>query len=87
MTTTDKPKFAIRITTLFGWFIPIYIIFSYFNYREGINFNLYICLLFCALAIGIALPDCIRILKITRKKESKLVTVVVSLLALAAVIK
>jgi len=86
MTATDKPKLSVRVTTLFGWFIPIFIIFSYFNYQEDIYFNLYICILFCTLGIVIALPECIRILKVNRKKESKLVTVVVSLLIIAAVI-
>lgn len=86
MNTTIKPKLSVRATSLFGLFIPIFLVFSYFHYRDGIHFNLYICILFCALATSIAFPECIRILKLTRKKESRLVNVVVSLLALAAII-
>ena len=77
---------SVRVTTLYGWFIPILLLFSYFNYQEGISFNPYVCLLFCTLAISIALPESIRILMLRRKKESKLVTAIVSLVVLAAVI-
>jgi len=83
---TTKPKLSVRVTSVFGWYVPILLIFSYFNYREGIYFDFYICLLFCFLAIVIALPECARILKVNRKRESRLVTVVVSLIVLVAVI-
>jgi len=77
---------SIRITTLYGWFIPLLLIFSYFNYREGISFNPFICLFISLLIIGISIPESLRILRVKNKKESKLITAIISLLVLACVI-
>ena len=77
---------SIRITTLVGWFIPLLILSSYFDFREDVHFNPILCVVFSILTIGACIPECIRILKVKRKKESKFVTTIVSIMVGVAVI-
>ena len=86
MNTSAKPNISIRSTTLFGWLIPILLVFNYINYREGIDFNLYICIFFVILIMGVGTPEFIRIIKIKNKKESKLTTVIIALIVVTSVI-
>lgn len=86
MNTSDKPNLSIRLTTLFGWFIPVFLVFSYINYYERIEFDPFVCLFLVVLLIGIGTPEFVRILKVKNKKESKLTTVIMSLIVFSSVI-
>jgi NhaP-type Na+/H+ or K+/H+ antiporter len=69
-----RPPFSIRSTTLFGWFIPILLVFSLFNYREPIPLNLGALVIFWIIGAAIAAPETFRVFKLHDKKESKLIT-------------
>src|SRR6266481_3533293 len=82
----DRPRFAVRCTTFFGWLIPMYILFTLLAFREHLFLNPLFLLAFSLLGVGLAIPSAIQVLKLRHKKESKLLTALCSIAALVAVI-
>ncbi len=82
----QRPRLSFRCTTLFGWFIPIFIIFSFFAFREPIPVDLLLLAVFSFVSVSIAVPGFVQVVRLQRKKESKFVTIIFSLVSLIAVI-
>lgn len=82
----SKPTISIRCTTLFGWAIPIYILFSYFNYRENISLNIGILLLFSLAGVALAVPGVLQVIQLRKKVESKILNIILMLLVGVAII-
>jgi|SRR5688572_9729448 hypothetical protein len=82
----ERSKFSLRCTTFFGWSLPIALFFSYFNYHEPVALNVPILGLFCFLGALLAIPEAMLVLRLRRKKESKLVTLLSSAIAVIGVI-
>jgi len=76
---SDTPRFAIRCTTYFGWMLPIFVLFSFLAFREHLLFQPLFLALFSLLGVALAIPGAIQVLKLRKKKESKLVTALGSL--------
>jgi hypothetical protein len=74
----QRPRFVLRCTTLFGWYIPIFALFSFFAFREPIPVDLSLLTVPALAGISIAIPGFIRVVRLRPKRESKLRTVIVS---------
>ncbi len=86
MEEESKPRWSIRATTFYGWAIPLFLVFSYFNYSENIDFNPYVLALLCLVLVGVGMPEFLRIIRLENKRESKLVTIAISLVAIVVMI-
>ena len=77
----ERPRFSVRCTTFFGWSLPIVLFFSFLNYREPVPLNAMTLGLFCIFGALLAVPEALMVLRLRRKKESKLVTFLLSVTA------
>lgn len=72
---SERPSHSLRIKIFFGLSLPIALFFSFNNYREPIPFDSIILVLFCIFGALLAIPEALMILRLRRKKESKLVVI------------
>jgi uncharacterized membrane protein HdeD (DUF308 family) len=83
---TTRPAYSVRCTLFFGWSLPIFMIFSFFNYREDIPLSLSILLVFCILAIALSVPGIFQVYRLRDKKESKLLTALFTFVGVIGII-
>lgn len=76
---TTRPPFSIRCTTFWGWTILIFLVFSFFNYREPIPLSPSVLIIFCITSIALAVPGVLQVIKLRSNKESKITTFLSSL--------
>lgn len=83
---STPPRLAVRGTTYFGWMLPLFLVFTYLAYREHLELNILYLTLFSLLAVWLALPVTLQVLRPRETKESKLGTALVALVAFIATI-
>jgi len=74
-----KPRMSVRCTTIYGWFVLIFSIASYFNFYEGITFSAYLLTSLCVLVTLLLIPELIKVINNKTKIESKILTLIYSL--------
>jgi hypothetical protein len=74
-----RPPFSIRSTSSSGWSILVFLVASFFNYREPIPLSLGTLIIFCAFGSVLAVLEVLPVLKLRHKKESKMKTILLSL--------